>query len=71
LAAYERLGDAQLLVVDRSNLAKKLLRRNALGDRKEAKHLLQQALESARAMKLPDANDIEAMLAKLNPRRRR
>jgi len=71
LPAYERLGDAQLLVVDRSNLAKKLLRRNALGDRKEAKHLLQQALESARAMKLPDANDIEAMLAKLNPRRRR
>jgi hypothetical protein len=39
------------------------LRRQAVGDRQEARRLLQLALDAARRLKLPDAQRIERVIA--------
>jgi tetratricopeptide (TPR) repeat protein len=62
LPAFVGLGDVPSLVFVRANLARILLRRNQLGDRQEAIPLLRQALEAARSLRLPEAQQIEGIL---------
>jgi hypothetical protein len=60
LPVYERLGD--VLLVGRANLAVNLLTRGGEGDREEARRLLRLALDEARRLKLPEAEQIEALI---------
>ncbi len=64
LPVFERLGDVQLLIVGRANLAMTLLRRGQDGDRAEARELLRLALAEARRLQLPEAGRIEAIIAR-------
>ncbi len=62
LPAKERLGDRRGLMVNRTMLAQMLWRRGAETDRSEARDLLCLARAEARAMRLPEAGQIEAIL---------
>jgi hypothetical protein len=62
LPVYERLGARRDILVARANIALTLLDRDAPGDRDEAIRLLNVALEDARAMRLPEAEQIEDIL---------
>ena len=62
LPVYQRLGDAQELVRGRWQLAGILLRRAGEGDRDQARALLQLALNDARQMALPAAQQIEQFM---------
>ena len=62
LPTYERLGDEAISFWLRLRYALTLLRRNAPGDRDEAIRLLLLALEDARAMRIPEEGQIEAIL---------
>ena len=63
LPVYERLGDVRALLVGRANLALTLLRRGAPGDHAEAVTLLRMALVDARRLRLPEAGQIQQILA--------
>ena len=63
LPIYERLGDVQALLRGRWGLAGLLLKQEEQGDREEAHRLLQLALADARRLKLPEAQQIEQILA--------
>ena len=65
LPVYERLGEVRLLLVGRANLALLLLTRNHDGDHEEARRLLCLALADARRLRIPEAQQIEAILAQL------
>jgi hypothetical protein len=65
LPVYERLGARRDVLAARANIALTLLRRNAPGDRDEALHLLRLALADARAMRIPEAEQIEAILQQI------
>jgi hypothetical protein len=58
-AVYQRLGAARDLLVARAEQAMTRLRREAEGDREEARRLLLLALDAARRLKLPEAQQIE------------
>jgi hypothetical protein len=60
--AYEQLGDTRLLIVDRANLALKLLRRQHGSDRAQANELLCLALADAHRLRIPEAAQIEQLL---------
>jgi len=62
LPVYERLGDVRSLLVGRANLAINLLSRGAECDRDEARRQLDLALEAARRLKLPEAEQIERFI---------
>jgi len=62
LPTYERLGARRDILVARANIALTLRRRNAPGDRDEAIRLFRLALDDARAMRIPEAGQIEAIL---------
>ena len=62
LPDYERLGARRDILVTRANIALVLLKRDASGDRDEALRLLRLALEDARAMRIQEAGQIEAIL---------
>ena len=62
LAIYERLGDVHSLLRGRSQLAGILMERATEGDREEAHRLLRLALDAARRLKLPEAQQIEAII---------
>ncbi len=62
LPVYERLGDVRELLVCRANLAVTLLQRANDGDRNEARSLLSLALEDARRLDLPEAQQIEQVI---------
>ncbi len=55
LPVYEQLGDVRSLLVGRAKLAMVLCRRNAPGDRDEARELLRLAWGAAMAMRIPEA----------------
>ncbi len=63
LPACERLGDVRGLLVGRTTLGQILLVRTANNDRPEARQLLCLALADARRLRLPEAQQIEAILA--------
>lgn len=63
LPVYDRLGDVRELLVGRAMVAQMLLIRNADNDRQEARRLLCLALADARRLRLPEAQQIEAILA--------
>jgi tetratricopeptide (TPR) repeat protein len=63
LPVYERLGDVRALLVGRANLAITLLTRGGEGDRDEARRLLRLVVNEAQRLKLPEAQQIEQMLA--------
>lgn len=63
LPVYERMDDVRELVIGRANLAQTLLIRNNHGDRPEARRLLCLALADARRLRLPEAQQIEEILA--------
>ena len=62
LPIYERLGDVHALLRGRWGLAAALLKRQDESDRREARLLLQLALDEARRLELPEAQRIERML---------
>jgi hypothetical protein len=64
LPVFERLGDARELLVGRWYLANALFRRRGEGDRDEAGRLLHLALDAARRLKLPAAQQIEQVIAR-------
>jgi hypothetical protein len=63
LPVYEQLGDVRSLLVGRANLAMTLLSRGREDDRNEADRLLRLALDEARKLKLPEAQQIEQIIA--------
>jgi tetratricopeptide (TPR) repeat protein len=63
LPVYERLSDVLALLVGRANLAITYLRRGQEDDRGEARRLLCMALGDARRLRLPEAQQIERILA--------
>jgi tetratricopeptide (TPR) repeat protein len=65
LPIYEQMGEVRSLVVGRANLAVFLLQRNAAGDREEAVGLLRLVLEDARRLRIPEAGQIEQILARV------
>ncbi len=67
LPAFERLGVQRDILVAQANIALLLLQRDAPGDRAEAIHLLNLALDAARRMRLPEAAQVEAILAQIRP----
>jgi hypothetical protein len=58
LPVYERLGDKRSLLVGQANTAIYLLQRGQKGDQAQAAGLLQQALQAAVEMQLPEAGQI-------------
>ena len=62
LPVYERLGDMRSLLAGRANLAMTLLTRGHADDRDEARRLLHLALNEARRLKLPEAQQIEEII---------
>jgi esterase/lipase superfamily enzyme len=62
LPVYERLGDVRELLVGRANLAITLLQRAEDGDRDDARDLLSLALDEARRLSLPEAQQIEQIV---------
>ena len=58
----QRLGARCDTLVARANIALSLLRRNAPDDHDETMRLLNLALDDARAMRIPEAGQIEAFL---------
>ncbi len=62
LPVYEKLGDLRSLLVAQANIALALLQRQGEGDRPKAQALLSQALMAARAMRLPEAAQIEQIM---------
>ena len=65
LPTYERLGARRDTLVARANIALTLLDRDAPGDRDEALRLLRLVLADARAMRIPEAGQIEAILQQI------
>ena len=65
LPVYERLGDMRLLLLGRTNLAITLLKRGWPQDRPEAHSLLQQALAEAERLRLPEAEAIRGLIARI------
>ena len=65
LPVFERLGDVCSLLVGRTNLAITLLKRGLPQDRPEVLTLLQQALSEAERLRLPEADTIRGLLAKI------
>jgi hypothetical protein len=63
LPICQRLGAAHDLVFGHWNLGFVLLRRNGEGDREEAREILLLALDEARRLKLPQAQQIEQLMA--------
>jgi hypothetical protein len=61
---YERLGAARDLLVARVEQAMTRLQRASDGDRDEAHRLLRLALDEARRLKLPEEQQIEAIIAR-------
>jgi predicted negative regulator of RcsB-dependent stress response len=67
LPAFEKLGDVRELLVARAKIGIALLKRNAPGDRAEARRLFALALADARRLKLPgEIAAIEAWLKRLD-----
>jgi tetratricopeptide (TPR) repeat protein len=62
LPIFEKLGDARSLLVGRANLALIYLRRNHKGDRKKAVALLRSALNKAKELRIPEAEQIRSIL---------
>ena len=62
LPIYERLGDVQALVRGRWGLGAALLEQGNDCDRDEARQLLRLALDDARRLNLPDAQQIEEIM---------
>ncbi len=65
LPVYERLGDVRELLVGRTKVALNLVQRGRADDAQQAASLLAQALADARRLGLPEAAQIEAILARL------
>ncbi len=65
LPVYERLGDARLLSLGRTNLAMTLAKRGRLQDRPEVLTLLRQALSEAERLRLPEAEAIRGLIARI------
>jgi hypothetical protein len=65
LPVYERLDARRELLVGRANLALLYLRRNQSGDRDMAANLLRLARMSAELLRLPEAEQIQAIQLKL------
>jgi esterase/lipase superfamily enzyme/tetratricopeptide (TPR) repeat protein len=63
LPVYERLGDVRELLIARAKLAMALLRRGRETDRGEASRLLGLAVDEARRLQLPEAQQIELLMA--------
>jgi hypothetical protein len=63
LPAFERLGDVRGLLVGRAKVALTLLARKRMEDRKPANELLCAALADARRLRIPEAGQIERILA--------
>jgi hypothetical protein len=55
-------GDVRSLLVERANLSFMLLQRGTPGDAAEARRLLRLALEAARWLRIPEADQIEGAL---------
>ena len=64
LPVYIQLGDKRALLVDQGNLAQMLLARDQPNDKSEAFQLFQQALQAAQEMRIPEAAQIQNMIAK-------
>lgn len=69
LPVYERLGVQRDILVAQAVIALNLLQRDAPGDRVRAVRLLNLAMDAARRMRLPEAAQIEAILAQIRPTR--
>lgn len=65
LPVCERLGDIRGLLVGRTNLAITLVKRGRAEDRPEIRTLLQQALQDAERLRLPEAATIRGYIAKI------
>lgn len=65
LPVYEKLGATRDLLVGRANLAINYLMRGKPGDRTEAVRLLRLALEAARKMQIPEAEQIVGILRQI------
>lgn len=65
LPVYERLGDARLLSLGRTNLAMTLAKRGRRQDRPEVLSLLRQALSEAERLRLPEAEAIRGLIARI------
>lgn len=64
IPVFEHLGDPRNLLIARSNLGITYLSRNHKGDRQKAHELLYMALQEARRLRLPEAQEIELFLKK-------
>jgi Tfp pilus assembly protein PilF len=62
LPVFQRLGARRELLVAQTNLALTYLKRAQGGDREQARALLQEALQSAEDMGLPEAEKIRETL---------
>jgi len=62
LPVYMELGDLHGTMVCKANIALALLQRNAAGDRAEAAVLLDEALDWAQSLRLPEAEQITAIV---------
>ena len=62
LPVYQRLGDVRSLLIARAKIAMALLRRRGDGDQDEARDLLNLALDDARRLGLPEAQQIEQII---------
>ena len=65
LPVYEKLGDVRSLLAGRANLVVMLMKRQAAEDLAEAKGLLDQALIDADRLRIPEAEQIRELLARL------
>jgi tetratricopeptide (TPR) repeat protein len=62
LTVLQRLGDRRGVLVAQTNLALIYLKRAQVGDREQARDLLQEALQSAEDLRLPEAEQIRETL---------
>lgn len=65
LPVYARLGDVRGLLVGRTNLAINLVQRGLVEDQPEIFTLLQQPLHDAERLRLPEAETIRDLIAKI------
>ena len=66
LPVYERLGDVRWLLIDRTNLAIALWRKDQHKFRNEVQNLLCLALDDARRLQIPAVRHIEKLLTHMN-----
>ncbi len=62
IPVYEKLGSTRDLLVARANLALIQIERDQAGDRSDAGELLEQALEAAERLRIPEADQIRNLM---------